>query len=278
MENNTLTFEHSYPEFIDFMRTAKMKDNGMDSSNDKDFEFTGSDNFDEAIGFAVNGWHDGRSDLASAAEFAMAKTQTIDKPEWVYAPAGALPNVPAAAAGVPANMMTMYNTNTNAKRPIVTIYASFGASFMVTREAIIRRGAAIVALIDQIEQSGKRVKLVAYGANAIKGARSDGKTYDKMVYQVNVKESDEQLDLDRIAFTMAHPSMLRRCKFRVMECTFDNYIPGYGSPIPMPVDMREDNAMHLGPMYDDTGFTSQEEAIRTIQNEWEASSKQADAA
>tara|TARA_R100000458_G_C8203819_1_gene193498 strand:- start:19 stop:855 length:837 start_codon:yes stop_codon:yes gene_type:complete len=278
MENNTLTISQSYPEFIEFMRTAKMKDNKMDASIDDDFAFTGSNSFDEAIELAVNGWDEGRSDLASAAEYAFARTQTIDKPQWNYAPAGAIPNVPAAAAGVPSNMMTLHDSGTNSKQPIVTIYASFGASYMVSSEAIIRRGAAIVALIDQIEQSGKRVKLVCYCSNLFSGARVGEETYDRLIYTVTAKESDELLDLDRIAFTMAHPSMLRRCKFRVMECTFDNYIPGYGAPSEMPNDLREANAMHLGPMYSDDGFETQEQAIETIQKEWEASSKLADAA
>ena len=46
----------------------------------------------------------------------------------------------------------------------------------------------------------------------------------------------------------------------------------------MPNDLREANAMHLGPMYSDDGFETQEQAIETIQKEWEASSKLEDAA
>ena len=266
--NKKMVIETTYHEVMNEMRNGVPKDQGMTSSNTKDKGFAGTKTFDEAIELAVNGWAEGRSELAQSAEFASALVQQIDQPTWEFAPSGAMPHIPAAAAGVPDNMMTLYENDTNRKMPIVTMYVDIGATWNTSTEAMIRRGAAIVALVDQIEASGKRVHIVAVNAVGVSGAKIDGEKVSTLIYKITIKESGEHLDMDRIAFATAHPSMLRRVWMRLIEIHSDDYISGYGGVLTLKEEDIEANAMYIPPMYGDSGYRTEEEAVETVQRHW----------
>ena len=267
-QGQTLTVESTYSEVIDKMRTGVLKDNDMRSSKTGDKSFTGTDTFDEAVHLAVNGWDEGRSELAQSAEFASALVQQIDQPTWEFAPSGAMPHIPAAAAGVPDNMMTLYENDTNRKMPIVTMYVDIGATWNTTTEAMIRRGGAIVALVDQIEASGKRVQIVATSATETHGVEFDGVNTSKLIHKITIKEAGEHLDIDRVAFATAHPAMLRRIWFRLVEIHADGIVSGYGNVGKLKAEDIESNAMYVPPMYGDDGYYSEEEAVETVQGLW----------
>jgi len=169
---------------------------------------------------------------------------------------------------VPDNMMTLYESDTNRKMPIVTMYVDIGATWNTSTEAMIRRGAAIVALVDQIEASGKRVHIVAVNAVGVSGARIDGEKVSTLIYKITIKESGEHLDMDRIAFATAHPSMLRRVWMRLIEIHSDDYISGYGGVLTLQKEDIETNAMYVPPMYGDSGYQTEEQAVETVQRHW----------
>ena len=108
-------------------------------------------------------------------------------------------------------MHMMFMDDEDAKPlPIVRIFCDIGAVWYTSTEAMIRKGAAVVALIDQIERSGQRVELIATQIS------KTHRQYDEQHIFITVKQPDEPLDLDRISFAVAHPSMLRRVGFRIM--------------------------------------------------------------
>ena len=158
-------------------------------------------------------------------------------------------------------MVWMDDTSNRNAMPIVKIYADIGATASTNASAMIRKGSAIVALIDQIEQSGQRVELIAC-------QRTDTKDYeyDEQRIFITVKRADEVLDLDRIAFALAHPSMLRRVCFRIMEFTYSGYVSGYGR-VRKFSDLPAD-AMYIPPMYGDKGYRTMDEALNTVLKHW----------
>lgn len=270
-ERNTkqsLVIESTYSEVIDKIRTGTRKSNHMDESISGDRHFTGTKDFDEAIHLAVNGWEEGRSKLAQSAEFAASLVQQIDQPTWEFAPSGAMPHIPAAAAGVPDNMMTLYENDTNRKMPIVTIYVDIGATWNTDSAAMIRRGGAIVALVDQIEASGKRVQVIAVSSTNVYGVKFDGVPTSVLTHKITIKESGEHLDIDRVAFATAHPAMLRRVWFRLLEIEADSLVSGYGSVQKLEDKDIEANAMYIPPMYGNEGYYDEAEAVQTVQSIW----------
>jgi len=101
--------------------------------------------------------------------------------------------------------------------PVVKLIVSISASCGVSAETIFRKGAAIVAVVDGLEASGVRCEIEAdHTVNASPSGK--GNTYTN---RIMVKRAEDSLDLDRIAFALCHPSMLRRLCFRTHELGTD---------------------------------------------------------
>ena len=224
-------------------------------------EFYGTRTFGDAVQTAISGWDEGRDAIGSGVEFAKAKQATFKRPDWEYGVAGQRACVPSYCAGVPNHMVWMDDTSNRNAMPIVKIYADIGATASTNASAMIRKGSAIVALIDQIEQSGQRVELIACQRTDTKGYEHD----EQRIF-ITVKRADEVLDLDRIAFALAHPSMLRRVCFRIMEFTFNEYVSCYGRV--KDFDDLPADAMYIPPMYGDKGYYTMDEALETVLGHW----------
>tara|TARA_R110002020_G_scaffold133429_4_gene297773 strand:+ start:173 stop:994 length:822 start_codon:yes stop_codon:yes gene_type:complete len=223
--------------------------------------FYGTRTFGDAVQTAITGWDEGRDAMNSGVEFATAKQATFKRPDWEYGVAGQRACIPSYCAGVPNHMVYMDDTSNRNAIPIVKIYADIGATANTEGSAMIRKGSAIVALIDQIEQSGQRVELIACQRTDTKGYG-----YDEQRIFITVKRADEVLDLDRIAFALAHPSMLRRVCFRIMEFTYPTKVDAYGR-VETFRDIPED-AMYIPPMYGNEGYHTMDEALKTVLGHW----------
>jgi len=221
----------------------------------------GTRTFGDAVQTAISGWDEGRDAIGSGVEFAKAKQASFKRPDWEYGVAGQRACIPSYCAGVPNHMVWMDDTSSRNAMPIVKIYADIGATSHTSTNAMTRKGSAIVALVDQIEQSGQRVELIACQRSDTKGYE-----YDEQRIFITVKRADEVLDLDRIAFALAHPSMLRRVCFRIMEFTFNEYVSGYGRV--KDFDDLPADAMYIPPMYGDKGYYTMEDALDTVQQHW----------
>ena len=273
MNMHTLTYTQDWDSFLHDMQHKAVntahrgKEQSLSTGHGR-FEFTHTNTYDDAIELLTHGWTEGRSELARSTEFAKALTHQGNAPAWQHAPAGAIPSVPAYCAGIAECMMTPAGDEAERSTPIVTILVNIASAHTVKTSEMINRGAAIVALIDQIESSGQRVELIASEKieckvnNAIMDAR------------VKVKEAHEHVDLDRVAMAVAHPSMLRRFMFRVTEFMLKKRNPYYG----MPRDHEESELDH-GTLYipiipsnetmADAMYGTEERAVKRIAALWE---------
>ena len=234
-----------------------------------DFDFTGTHTWDEAHTLLTHGWSEGRSKLADSTEFAKAVTRQGISEAWQHAPAGAFPNVPAYCAGIAECMMTPPGEEQRTSLPIVTIAVNIGAAHFTPTSVMINRGAAIVALIDSIEAQGQRVELICCTRSILHGNKGP------LDIRVTVKRADEHVNLDRIAFTMAHPSMLRRMKFRIMEFTLPKKDWGYGTPTDFNVGDFEHGTMYIAKFSHSRVeqrdmYGTEEQAVQTVADMWEA--------
>lgn len=215
----------SWDALIDHLRNAKPQPGwGGDHSSERVdpylTKWAGSDSLGAAIHLAVHGCPVTRDRMEKAVA-ALAPEQAI---EWEFAPVGVLPNIPAYAAGVPESMM--FPVETERQTRIARICVNISASASIDPESIINRGAAIVALIDRLQIEGWRIEL-----SVVDQSRHDN---DTSSYRIVVKQAQEPIDMDRISFALAHPSMLRRVLFRIHETVFPRFDPGYGSPANLP--------------------------------------------
>lgn len=228
-------------------------------------KFTGSKSYEDSLDLAEHGCPTTREAIHSAS----FKVSTDFIPEWETAPVGVFPCIPAYAAGVPEDMFTPSDWGMPVPKPIVRIMVNITAAHYVDKEHIINRGAAIVQLIDRVQLAGQRVELIAaFHAKELGG----DDTYE---YSVVVKRAEEPVDLDRIAYAIAHPSMLRRTMFRIMEQTVPHEVSGYGTTTDFTESVKSRDLYIKSMLGDSSGYETRENAKTTINELWEAAAQAA---
>jgi hypothetical protein len=115
-------------------------------------------------------------------------------------------------------------------RLVFNICASAG----ISPDTIIAKGAVVAALVILLERAGFRIAVEI--VNAIRGSIEHE-------MWVPVKSADQDLDLPRLVFALAHPSMLRRIWVAHQETLSPNVraavcIPGGGGT---PIECKPEN-------------------------------------
>ena len=216
-----LHFDH----WVDVLDAAEIKSPPLStcgharSTGDKDFYGTAS--WGDAVALARYGWEEGRDKLVRSFEAAQAIQRTVAAPSRMLDVAGAYPHAALAAAGAPDCMWSLGDTHI-AARPIVRILTGQGVRSGVENDWVIARGAALLSHVDRLEDAGYSVELAAVHASNYNGWRHET--------HYTVKRAGEALELDRLAFVLAHPSMHRRMVFSIREQGRDpNYRRAYKS-------------------------------------------------
>lgn len=128
-------------------------------------------------------------------------------------------------------------------RNVVDIVLNACVSAFVSTETIEARGAAMLALAEALEQRGKRVRITVGMANE-SGCGID--------YRIVVKQPGQPLNLNSVAFAVAHPSFFRRFVFSAMETEKASVRSsvgvgvGYGRVGEFKRDTLPDNAIYMG--------------------------------
>lgn len=175
-----------------------------------------------------DGWEDGVKQLHALA--ATVPNNVIVTRQ--YGTAGELPDVPRYLAGDPLNMV--HRGKTKVPKPTMTIVVSIGASCMVDAQEMWNFGAALTALVDRLESRRVRVELMGAWVSLLQV---------RFCASWHIKRAEDHLDLSAVAFSLAHPAMLRRIGFTVMERMPQQYQqPGYGRPTS---DMRRTDFVDL---------------------------------
>jgi hypothetical protein len=111
-------------------------------------------------------------------------------------------------AGTPDNMLNVVEGD-EYEQPIISIGVAVGRAARVTQDEAVNRGAAIMSLIDDIENQGARVELWAINYNCSGNDCTD--------YRVKVKDASEHWSPHSAAFALCHAAMNRRLMFRLSE-------------------------------------------------------------
>lgn len=187
--------------------------------------WTMTPNFGAAVRLAKEGWSDG---LAATDVELRNLTRALPKGDDLvvqYTEAGDEADVGLYLEGDPENMIEFPLRPVG--KPVAKLLVSVCYSSGIPAEAIIRRGAVVMAVVDALEAMGVRMEIIADWS----GAASDN-----FSYRVPVKHAEEPMDRDRVAFALCHPSMLRRFLFRLNELTESRFQRRGDSSYGMPRD------------------------------------------
>ena len=172
-----------------------------DASDDQ----RGTRTYQGALELARNGWAQGVQDINATASNSTLRME--ERPSIVFDVAGEMPLVAAFCAGEQAHMMTFATDEAPARN--VRVLADGGVNCKVGGADIIAWGGAVVACLQALQANGYNPVLTWH-------IHTTTDTFDAEILAA-VTHPDSPLDVDRVAFALANPAMLRRLIFFVME-------------------------------------------------------------
>jgi len=201
----------SWGEFLAYIDRDIPADNYLQASKTGGSGFCGTPNWEAALELSRVGWLKGQADASKiAAPLFNSVSSMIERTDIVRDVEGAQIDIALFLDGEPEcwqRFETSYIDGIGYR--VLRLTFNIAASAAISQATITAKGATIAALIQLLEYSGYRVQV-----DVLWGGNSPG------IYiqpSVTVKRPDQPLDLPRLMFAMAHPSMLRRLLFRWAE-------------------------------------------------------------
>jgi hypothetical protein len=173
--------------------------------------FTGVDSFAEAVKLSQEGWPKGLelcSELVARLEHKMTSRTQSHVPE--YALSCGIPDIGVFLANDPECFLAKNPVEKEGFGKLVRLVVNLTCSCGYSPEDLMRRGIAVLALVDLLEKNGKSCEIVA-----ITAARSGGQHWE---IEVPIKTMGRVAEMDRIAFALAHPGFYRMLMFSAWEC------------------------------------------------------------
>ena len=283
-DSTPVTHRHyeTYGDFIDSILEAdddgRMGWGNESSSNQSSKDWTLGANYADAIDMGINGWSKGAKMMEDKMSDAVNSHSIPElRNEWANDDWGFILDVGAYLAGDelcalrPAEREHLTNN-------IVKIRVSLACSAVVDGDQKANWGVAVAFLIDSLEKQGKSVAIEAcYLTSGHYGSRHNGEEVGKNYFTtITLKRSGEPLDLDRIAYVIAHPAAHRRLIFRTRELE-KSLSGGYGLPRELPKS-TEPHVVHIdGVQFNQDAARSVDAAIAKVFKTYNAQVEELDA-
>lgn len=164
----------------------------------KKCEFLGTSDPDEARRLGTLGWPEGTAIINGIKVRLEGELKSHNRQyEPVHDVTGSYVDVGRYCEGVPECMLSFEESE--APQPgFVWIHVSTGVNAAVSTSEIQLQGGAVGALVDALESAGQRVKLTWERSSISKSERT------KITLWMTLKEYNDPLDIDRVAFFLTH--------------------------------------------------------------------------
>ena len=190
-------------------------------------KFAHTKNYEEADDLLLYGCKELQKKIENAGVHQMRmQLNSFQNKRKIYSTVvGFAANVPAYLAGTPNSMINVKTTKVRQK--VLNFMYNTSVSCSVSAERIIKAAAKVVQAIMIVEAGGVRVNVWA-GEAFKSGSDPD------CLWLCKIKDAGQRMDTLKMAYPIAHPSMLRRRWFKLLETTEgvpSSYTCGYGSVI-----------------------------------------------
>ena len=181
---------------------------GSNASKETGRSWYGTENWEEAVDLFENGYVEVLDKIKTGVAAGIKRTETVQKRRTSTGVVGYAAHVPNAIMGLPNSMI--YTQSVPQKIKAVSITYCITQNCGTEAQEFIDSGIAVLNVINRLELNGCRVnlKIMFYCANA---------NNDYAFGTVDVKHYREHLDLQKLCFPIANPSMFRRFGFRWLE-------------------------------------------------------------
>lgn len=193
----------------------------------------GTTDYQQATHMLTHGWDAAAQKMATKVKMTSSTPTVSRSSKPAYGVVGSQASVPRYLQGIPTNMVSRQSTYT--KQKVVTITKGISYNSGWKPEQILEECIKALQIIQSMENGGQRVRLnVMFAASC----------YDKRRYnhicKVCIKQPDERLNIAKMSFALAHPSMLRRFFLKWIEVDpFAEHDLGDGYGIPSSPDVKE---------------------------------------
>lgn len=220
MENRPRTDRQVFQSFGEFLRHAEkaprphVKGGSFGKSISYDKNWMGTETWEDAKNLAVNGWPEGLERVRKlTAPLYDRVSNRVLKPQPYFDVEGMSVDMTRLMEGDPECVLNFRNSEETADASgkhvhiMVNVFITSGFS----AEDAFRRGAALCALVDILESTGRTVTV-----DALMGAwgRDEGVKIETIV---PIKKAGETLNMEQLAFITCHVSMCRRLGFACWE-------------------------------------------------------------
>lgn len=212
-------------ELAKYVSTKPRKPDRDNSSETGGFSFTKTYSFGEALDLLKYG----DEELFNKIKDENKKINVnkllgniINRPKQKQDVVGFQANVPQYLLGLPTNMINQEPKKTSQK--VLNIFLNIRVTAGTSSNEIIKIGTQYLLIIDLLEKAG-------YRCNLYSGVANSGYDNNYCYLLTRIKTDREPLNIKKICFTIAHPSMQRRIKFKWQEVNDGNYnftCNGYG--------------------------------------------------
>ncbi len=210
----------SWGDLLEFVTENKGRGQGSGNGNGRR-DWYGTSSLDEAVFIAKNGWNEGVLLAKPMCTSILNKvTSMVEIDHIAYDVEGLGLDVATYLNGEPEcwqrfESYTQKGEGVRHLRIVMDVTVSSG----IDKSVILARGSAVAALIQSLEFAGIRVQFEVLPL-------CNGISWESRVL---VKSSDQDLDMSRVIFATAHPSMLRRIGFGCQDgCPSRDNNRGYG--------------------------------------------------
>jgi hypothetical protein len=160
--------------------------------------FYGCTSAEEAYKLGMYGWAPGREMVEKVKALIDGRLGNHNRQYTpVHDACGAYVDVGRYCEGVPECMLTYEETETP-QTGFVWVHVSTGINGGVSSREIQLHGAAVGALVDALESAGQRVKLTWERSSVSQSGAA------RITLWMTLKEYDDALDMDRLAFFLTH--------------------------------------------------------------------------
>lgn len=258
----------SYYDLIDLAKSpCEMTDENRSSKKKGQKDWYGTESLDEALDLAENGYEEGlqAAKMLKDRIDAILKSETYER-KYFHDVVGGSVSLPDYVLGVPDHMMNYDIALERHLGKTIEIVAEMGMNCGISTQSIELRGAALLAVIDALENQGFRVDVTITETVGNHGNL-------RMCYRVPLKNGDRSLSPSMISFAITHPAWLRRILFSVEEHEpidirnrfgfgYDTPHGGYGRPENPSPNFLEGKLFFGG----DTAFKDIDQAVKWVSN------------
>jgi len=217
----------SITEFSAFLNNGTTQEGFEEQSRLGSHKFTGTKSYEEAENLLMYGAKElqKRIEAAGVGRVRAQIKKTAPQRKIFANVVGAAAHVPNYIAGLPCAMIDARKKRVPAK--VLTLAWNCTVNGDVSTDKIVNASASFLGAVLILEASGVR-------CNVVLCEMSESHNDEEETFAVLIKDSRQHLDTLKCAYTMAHPSMLRRHLFRFME-VFEglpvSFACGYGRSI-----------------------------------------------